>query len=89
MHTITIWDTDAARAAEIDRNLHTALSGLGMDALVLLNSEPPLLARENLLKRIPVLEIAGKYWSKTPGKAFSVQDCVALLAKLRVDGEKL
>ncbi len=87
MLRITIWDNDAARAAEIDRNLHTALSDLGVDALVLLNSEPPLLARENLLQRVPVLEIAGKYWSKTPGKSFSIQDCVALLAKLRTDGE--
>jgi hypothetical protein len=87
MLRITIWDNDAVRAAEIDRNLHSALADFGMDALVLVNSEPPLLARENLLGRVPVLEIAGKYWSKTPGKTLSRQDCVSLLSKLHIDRE--
>ena len=87
MLKITIWDTDARRIAEIDRNLQAALFELKIQALVLSNSEPPLLARENLLGRIPVLEIAGNYWSKTPGKAFSRQECAALLLKFKPDGD--
>lgn len=81
MLKITIWDSDPRRIAEIDRNLQTALSRLKMHALILSNSEPPLLARENLLNRIPVLEIAGRYWSKSPGRAFTVEDCASLLTK--------
>lgn len=87
MLTITIWDNAADRIAEIDRNLRKALSDLKMQALVLSNSEPPLLARENLLGRVPVLEIAGKYWSKTPGKAFTIRDCVQLLSGFTSHGE--
>lgn len=87
MLTITIWDNDADRIAEIDRNLRKSLSGLKMQALILSNAEPPLLARENLLDRVPVLEIAGKYWSKKPGKAFTIQDCVQLLSGFTSQGE--
>lgn len=83
MLRITIWDNDALRIAEIDRNLQSALSELRIEGLILSNSEPTLLARENLLDRVPVLEIGGNYWSKKTGKAFSKAECHSLLSKFK------
>ena len=81
MLKIVIWDTDPLRIAEIDRNLQAAATGLGLKVLILSNAEPPSIARENLLDRLPVLEIAGRYWSLRPGKAFSQADCISLLSR--------
>lgn len=78
---IVIWDNDPRRIAEIDRNLQAAAAKLGLKVLILSNAEPPLIARENLLDRLPVLEIAGRHWSRRPGHAFSRADCVDLLSK--------
>jgi hypothetical protein len=80
---ITIWDNDSQRIAEIDKNLQVALIGLKLKALILSNSEPPSIARENLLSRLPVLEIAGRYWSMRPGRTFSKEDCISLLSKFK------
>jgi len=51
---ITIWDNHPERIAEIDKNLHLALKYLGLKAIIIWNSEPPQLARENILDRLPV-----------------------------------
>jgi hypothetical protein len=83
MLQIIIWDNDRQRIAEIDTNLQTALNELKLKAVILTNSEPPSLARENLLSRLPVLEIAGRYWSMQPGVAFSKADCSCLLSKFK------
>jgi hypothetical protein len=80
---IVIWDNDPQRIAEIDRNLQSAANQLELKALILSNSEPPSIARENLLDRLPVLEIAGCYWSLRLGKAFSQADCIALLSRFK------
>lgn len=81
MHII-IWDNDAGRIAEIDKNLHLALKELSLRAVVTINAEPPSIARENLFGRLPVLEIAGRYWSLHPGKAFSKDQCISLLNRV-------
>jgi len=83
MLKIIIWDNDQQRIAEIDSNLHAALNELKLKAVILSNSEPPLLARENLLSRLPLIEIAGRYWSMHPGVAFSKADCIRLLSKFK------
>jgi hypothetical protein len=83
MLKIIIWDNDQQRIAEIDSNLQAALNELNLKAVILSNSEPPLLARENLLSRLPLLEIAGRYWSMHPGVAFSKADCICLLSKFK------
>ena len=82
---VVIWDTDPERIAQIDRNLHLAFKELGLKGLVTCNSEPPSLVRAGLLERVPVLEIADKYWSREPGKAFSLSACMALLKKVCVE----
>jgi hypothetical protein len=81
MLKVVIWDNDPQRIAAIDRNLQAAATELGLKLLILSNAEPPSIARENLLERLPVLEIAGRHWSRRPGHAFSRADCVALLSK--------
>jgi len=83
MLKIIIWDNDQQRIVEIDSNLQAALNELNLKAVILSNSEPPLLARENLLSRLPLLEIAGRYWSMHPGVAFSKADCICLLSKFK------
>jgi hypothetical protein len=83
MLKIIIWDNDQQRIAEIDSNLHAALNELKLKAVILSNSEPPLLARENLLSRLPLIEIAGRYWSMHPGVAFRKADCIRLLSKFK------
>lgn len=83
MLKINIWDNDPQRFAAIDSNLQAALNELNLKAVILSNSEPPLLARENLLSRLPLLEIAGRYWSMHPGVAFSKADCICLLSKFK------
>lgn len=82
MMQIIIWDNEADRIAEIDKNLHLALKQLSVRAIVTINSEPPLIAREQLLERMPVIEIYGKYWSLKPGKAFSKKECISLLREI-------
>ncbi len=82
---ITIWDAEARRIFEIDRNLHLALRALGIRGVTRSISEPPLLARENLLDRVPVLEVEGRYWSLKPGKTISVSECKQLLQKITMN----
>ena len=82
MH-IVIWDIDAERISQIDKNLNRALNELGLRAVVASNAEPLSLERENLLPRLPVLEINGLYWSLTPGKVFSKEQCKSLLRRLQ------
>lgn len=83
MLQIIVWDNDSRRIAEIEKNLQAALKELRLKALILCNSEPPSIARENLLHRLPVLEIAGRHWSLRPGRPFSKEDCVSLLSKFK------
>jgi len=84
MH-IVIWDIDAERISQIDKNLNRALNELGLRAVVASNAELLSLERENLLPRLPVLEINGLYWSLTPGKVFSKEQCKSLLRRLRAN----
>jgi hypothetical protein len=81
---ITIWDNDSKRIAKIDRNLSLALKELSIKAIITVISEPPILARENLLNRVPVLEIYDHFWSLEPGIVFSKSDCTKLLQKIVV-----
>lgn len=79
---ITIWDNDVDRMAAIDQNLYLAMKELNLRGTVDRISEPPLLARENLLNRVPVLEIEDRYWSLKPGRTISQSECRQLLAQL-------
>jgi hypothetical protein len=88
MH-IVIWDIDTERISQIDKNLNTALNEMGVRAVVASNADPLSLERENLLPRLPVLEINGLYWSLKPGKVFSKEECQSLLRRIRADKGRL
>lgn len=79
---IIIWDNDVKRIREIDANLFVAAKRCGCSVVTKSISEPPLLAREGLLPRVPVLEIAGQYWSLKPQTIFTEEQCVALVSKI-------
>ena len=76
---ISIWDNDGERIRQIECNLFRALRSLGLKGTVKIISEPPLLSRENLLQRVPVLEIQDKYWSLKPQTVITEEQCRALL----------
>ena len=78
MHFI-IYDSDAQRLIQIERNLHQALKLSGLKGNIMCICEPPFLARENLLGKVPVVEINGKRWSLTTGKILTRQDLIKLL----------
>ncbi len=76
---ITIWDTNPQRIWRIDKNLHLAMRQLGLNGTVDSMSEPPLVSRSGLARRIPVLEIDGNYWNLRPGEDISAEECLNLL----------
>ena len=80
--SIVIWDYDPERIAEIDRNLHLALRELNLRDTVSSLSEPPLMSREGLVGREPVLEIGDTYWSLRPGESISKEACLKLLSRI-------
>ena len=45
-------------------------------------SEPPLMSREGLVGREPVLEIGDAYWSLRPGETISKEACLKLLSRI-------
>lgn len=81
--SVTIWDNNTTRLAEIDRNLHNAAKHLRLCIKTFIIAEPPLMARENLLARVPVLEIDGLYWSLRPAQSITEKQCLALLARFK------
>lgn len=78
---ITIWDNNAERIVEIERNLTVALHRLGMRGTVRSMSEPPLLGREGLLNDVPVLEIGENYWKLRPNQVITEEQCLSLLRR--------
>lgn len=79
---ITIWDSSAERLIEIDKNLTLAAREESISIKLSIMSEIPLLGRNNLLGRIPVLQIQNRQWTLRPREAFSVEECRALLRAL-------
>lgn len=82
METIIIWDDMAKRARESERALSQALREVGLKIPITVNSEAPLISRNGLWDRLPVLEIKGDHWSLNPGHAFTKQQLVKLLESL-------
>ena len=72
--SIVIWDYDPERIAALhELNLRGTVSSL---------SEPPLMSREGLVGREPVLEIGDAYWSLRPGETISKEACLKLLSRI-------
>lgn len=80
---IVIWDSVPERIAIIDENLHRAMRRVGIRCAVSSMSEPPLLARMDMLGRLPSLEINGDYWTLEPGRVITEEECIHLLQFLK------
>jgi len=86
---IILWETDGETIRACELALHEALKELGLKAIVTINSELPLIARNQLWERLPVLEIQGLHWSLRPGGAFTVEELTRLFTKVfanRIEG---
>ena len=75
---IVLWECDYKIIRECEIALHEALKKIGLKAVVTVNCEPPLIARNQLWDRLPVLEINGLYFSLHPGRAFTVEELLRL-----------
>ena len=84
---ITIWDNDLKRIRAIERNVALAMRSLNLKGAVKIISEPPLLSREKLLNRVPVLEINDHYWSLKPQTEISESQCRELLSFIFPHGQ--
>jgi len=82
METIIIWDDKSERARESEIAVSQALRELGLRISITVHSEAPLISRNQLWNRLPVLEIKGAHWSLQPGQAFTRQQLVKLFKKL-------
>jgi len=85
MEQIILWESKGETIRACELAVHEALKELGLKAVVIVNSEPPLIGRNQLWGRLPVLEIRGLYWSLRPGCAFRVEDLKPLFTRIFVD----
>ena len=79
---ITIWDCDATRISDIERNLRSAMKKLSVEGHITIMSEPPLLNRMGVIHRVPLLEINGMYWSLHVEETIPEADIIDLLRAL-------
>jgi len=82
---IILWESDCKTIRACEIALHEALKKLGLKAIVTINSEPPLIARNQLWGRLPVLEIQGLHLSLRPGCAFTVEELTRLFKEIFAD----
>ena len=85
MEEIILWESDVNIINPSLDAIHKALKGLGIKATVIINSEPPLISRNQLWDRLPVIELRGLRWSLHPGMAFTETELTRLLLKILVD----
>jgi hypothetical protein len=77
---IIVWASDGEVIRACELAVYEALKELGLKAIVTVNSEPPLIARNQLWERLPVLEIRGLRWSLRPGQPFTAKQLTRLFA---------
>ena len=85
MEEIILWESsvEAIRACELA--ISQALRNLGLKVRVTVNSEPPLISRNQLWDRLPVLEIRDQRWSLQPGRAFTADQLTRLFSNIFAD----
>lgn len=88
MEQIILWESNGETIRACELAVYEALKELGIKATVTVNSEPPLIARNQLWERLPVLEIQGLHWSLRPGCAFTAGDLKLLFSKIFADRMK-
>lgn len=85
MEEVILWEIDEKIIHPSVDAIQRALKGLGIKATVIINSEPPLIARNELWDRVPVIELRGLRWSLHPGKAFTEAELTRLFRKVMVE----
>jgi hypothetical protein len=78
---IIIWASDVETIHACETAACEALKQVGVRATILINSEPPLIARNQLFERLPVVEIRGMRWSLRPGQPFTTEQLVGLFRR--------
>ena len=87
MEEIILWESDVNIIHLSVAAISGALKGLGIKATVIINSEPPLISRNQLWDRLPVIELRGLRWSLHPGIAFTETELMHLLRKILVSSD--
>ena len=82
MEEIILWESNGETIRACELAVYQALKALGLKATVTVNSEPPLISRNQLWERLPVLEIRGLRWSLRPGQPFTAEQLTRLFAKV-------
>ena len=85
MEQIILWESDGETIRACELAVYKALKELGLKATVTVNSEPPLIGRNQLWGRLPVLEIQGQWWSFHPGRAFTAEQVTRLFMGIFLD----
>ena len=82
MEEIILWESNGETIRACEQAVSAALKELGLEAVLIVNSEPPLISRNQLWARLPVLEIRGLQWSLRPGCAFKTEDLKLLFSNI-------
>jgi thioredoxin 1 len=85
MEEIILWESSVERIHACETAIYGALRKIGYKANLVINSETPLLSRQQLWQRLPVLEIRGQLWNLNPGRAFTVDQLTRLFTKIFID----
>lgn len=80
MEQIILWESNIEIIRASKLAVYKALKELKIKAILIINSEPPLIGRNQLWDRLPVIEIRGLNWTLTPGRAFKVEDLRVLFS---------
>lgn len=81
---VIIWASGSELIHDCECAVCEALKELGIKAVVLINAEPPLIARNQLWDRLPVVEVRGRRWSLRPGEPFTKEQLVGLFSRVLV-----
>jgi hypothetical protein len=87
MQEIILWASDPQIIHPSLEAIQAALQALHIQAVVTVNMEPPLISRNQLWDRLPVIEINGLRWSLAPGRAFTSAQVTRLLQKVLVESK--
>jgi hypothetical protein len=86
MEEVILWESDINIIHPSADAIHRALKGLKIKATVIINSEPPLISRNQLWDRLPV-DLRGLRWSLHPGLAFTEAELTRLFRKILVESD--
>lgn len=65
--------------------IYQAMKKLGLKARLTVNAETPLISRNHLWSRLPVLEIRNQLWSLHPGQPFTITQLTRLFSQIFSD----